>query len=99
MYKSKYDLEVVVSNWLSKYVDEVIVRVLDKIDEIKNNDVAMFMLDELYERDQIEKKEFQNTIAHALLGTRTSTKFRFNSLSHADSYRDVLYDMYIKEVK
>lgn len=82
--------------WLKMYTDEVIVRVIARRDEIIANDFAMNLLKELKERQEKEAKEFISDIDFALrFGDKES--FRFDILTHSKSYRDVLYDMYIKK--
>ena len=86
------------ANWLDDYTDEVIKRVVQKVDEIINNDMAMMLLKELKERDEKERREFTNSIQNLLEDYEVFSEYsaKLNALTHAGSYRDVLYDMYIR---
>lgn len=87
------------ANWLRPYVHEVIVKVLEKRDEILNNEFAMNLLKELKKRSDSELKEFDQSIEFMLADYEGFAKFdpHNHALSHSKSYRDVLYDMYIKD--
>lgn len=86
------------ANWLEMYTDEIIIKVMAKADEIINNEMAVYMLRELKARDEEESTELKRTISWMLEGYDKSDngRVRFASLTHASSYRDVLYDMYIR---
>lgn len=86
------------SNWLKKYTHEVIVKVLEKRDEIINNEFTMNLLKELKTREEKEKADFDNSIANLLYDFDGYKEYNphNNPLTHANSYRDILYDMYIK---
>ena len=86
------------ANWLNDYTDEVIKKVMQKADEIINNDMAMMLLKELKERDEKERREFTYSIRNLLDDYESFAchSARLNCLTHAGSYRDVLYDMYIR---
>lgn len=101
-YEEREMMTKLFENWLSGYVDEIIEKVMKRFDEIVNNEFAMNLLKELYEREKKEKSEriksFEWMISDiAEKGKFTDTHCVHNHcLTHADSYRDVLYDMYIK---
>ena len=84
--------------WLKPYTHEVIVRVLAKRDEILNNEFAMNLLKELKERTEKEYKDFEHNIDNMLYNFEAFSEFNPHNhpLTHAGSYRDILYDMYIK---
>lgn len=88
--------------WLCKYTDEVITRVMPKAEEIYNNDMAMNLLNELYERTTKETvnavSDFDFYIREVAENSFEKSLIHSNPITHASSYRDVLYDMYIKEV-
>lgn len=63
-------------------------------DDILSNEVAMFMLEELYLRKQKEQDNHERDLVSALDCGRPFE--RFTSLTHAGSYGDVLADMYIR---
>ena len=71
---------------------------MEKRNEIINNEFAMKLLKELKEREEKEKVDFDNNIG-ALFSDFDGFK-EYDShnhpLTHANSYRDILYDMYIK---
>lgn len=81
-------------SWLKGYTDEVINRVLAQKDDILSNEVAMFMLEELYLRKQKEQDNHERDLVSALDCGRPFE--RFTTLTHAGSYGDVLADMYIR---
>ena len=85
--------------WLSGYTFEVIKRVMIKRNEIINNEFAMNMLKELKERGEKEKHDFAHSIGSMLYDWETFGEYdpHNHPLTHADSYRDILYDMYIKQ--
>lgn len=86
------------ANWLKKYTHEVVVSVMEKRDEIINNEMAMKMLRELKEREEKEYDDFSNSIGSMMYDFETFKEFDVHNhpLTHAGSYRDILYDMYIK---
>lgn len=86
------------STWLGRYTHEVIKRVIPKRDEIIENPAAMMLLKELHEREQVEKKRFNDNIRWMLDDSEFIQYDPHNHcLEHSNSYRDVLYDMYIKD--
>lgn len=87
------------ANWLEMYTTEVVISVMKKRDEIINNDFAMNLLSELKEREDKETKEFAHSIGNLMYDFDTFKDYNphINTLTHANSYRDVLYDMFIKE--
>lgn len=97
-YKERKETTKLISNWLKNYTQEVIVRVLEKREEIINDEFTMKMLKELYEREQSEAKEFYDSIFLMMEEFEEQKQYDPHShcLTHSDSYRDVLYDMYIK---
>lgn len=96
--KEQQEITVLFANWLNKYTHEVILRVIKKRDEIISNDFAMNLLIELKEREEKEEKEFAHSIGNLLGEFNTFKDYdtHSNPLTHASSYRDVLYDMFIK---
>ena len=82
--------------WLSIYTNEVAIRVLARSEEIINNELTMNLLKELYTRTQEEEKETEYIIGWLLEDYEENKEYNIHShTSHAQSYRDVLYDMYI----
>lgn len=85
--------------WLTMYTDEVYKKVMGKMEEIINDEVAIKLIDELYQRSMKEKEDERRTIMYSLGQDDDIAKFGIHNhcLTHSDSYRDVLYDMYIKD--
>ncbi len=98
-YNEKKEIAKLFSTWLGSYTHEVIVKVLAKRDEILNNDFAMNLLKELQKRTEEERKDFEKSIGFMMSDFDGFSKYdpHNHALSHAKSYRDVLYDMYIKD--
>lgn len=92
------EIVLLFSNWLNQYTHKVIVEVLEKRDEIINNEFAMNLLKELKTREEKEKADFDNSMANLLSDFDGFKEYNphNNPLTHASSYRDILYDMYIK---
>ncbi len=84
--------------WLAPYTDEVYVRVIKQMDDILNNEFALNLINELHEREQKEKEEEVRTILFSLGHDADIEKYGIHNhcLSHSNSYRDVLYDMFIR---
>ena len=95
-YTEKKEFTEMLWTWLKDYTDEVINYVLtEKIDEIMNSDTAIHLLKELHEREQ---KEAEDNISSLGLHLEHGGKFaRLNVLTHANSYRDILHDLYLKD--
>ena len=85
------------ANWLNTYTDDVVKRVMKKVDEIKNNDFALFLLKELYDREKDVYVDFIQGIDSLYYDYDYYSEYDVHThpLSHAESYRDVLYDMFI----
>ena len=86
------------ANWLKSYTHAVIVTVMEKRDEILNNEFAMNLLKELKSREEEEKEDFTMSLEHLFSNFDTFKEFdpHNHPLTHASSYRDILYDMYIQ---
>ena len=97
-YSEREEIKVLFANWLKHYSHEVIVSVFEKRDEIINNEHTMNLLKELCRRDRMEADDFENTIDMLFRNYDDFKEFdpHNHSLTHAGSYRDILYDMYIK---
>lgn len=82
--------------WLSTYTDDVINHVMSQIEDIKNNEFARTLIHELYVRSEKERKSFIDGVYIALISADGGNRaFHLNVLTHSNSYRDVLHDMYI----
>lgn len=85
--------------WLKPYTREVIKNVLCRVNEIINNDFVMNMLRELKTREEKERNDFLSSIGSMMYDFDTFSEFdpHNHPITHAGSYRDILYDMYIKD--
>ena len=86
------------ANWLRPYTSEVINHVLKKVEEIYSNDTVMNMLKELKQREEKEIEDLDSSIYFAI-ESNEEKEFHLNCLTHSRSYRDVLYDMFIRDYK
>lgn len=97
-YEERKEITALLANWLKNYTHEVIVIVMERREEIINNEFAMNLLRELKKREEEEMKDFESSIT-SLLGCFDDFK-KYNPhnhpLTHAGSYRDILYDMFIR---
>ena len=89
------------TNWLKDYTHKVVIQVLKRKDEILENEFAFNLLCELYDREQKEFKDLTNSINSLLNNYKTFAEYDVHNhpLEHSKSYRDVLYDMYIRDTK
>ena len=99
-YDERAEVSALLANWLEPYTHEVIVKVLERRDEIISNDFVMNLLRELKKRDEAESKSFANSINNMLGHFECFSQYdpHNHCLEHAGSYHDVLYDMYIREI-
>ena len=97
-YDEKAEVVAWFSNWLKNYTHEVIIKVLERRDEILANDFAMNLMKELFEREAKENKDFNSSIDSLMNNFETFKEYNPHNhpVTHSDSYRDVLYDMYIR---
>lgn len=90
-------------NWLGIYTNEVIMKVMARFEEIQNDEFAVRMIKELYKRTIVEQEDEFYTFEKLMSKDGYESYSQFNihnhSLEHSDSYRDVLYDMYIRSIK
>lgn len=86
------------SVWLRCYTHEVIVKVMERREEIISNPFTMNLLEELAQREEKEREDFAYSIGSLLSDFDTFAQYNPHNhpLTHAGSYRDILYDMYIK---
>lgn len=97
-YTEQKETAELFATWLRPYTHEVIVSVLARRDEILASESSMHLLRELHEREAAERKEFDGSIRSLLASFSAFAEFdpHNHALSHAGSYRDVLYDLYIR---
>ena len=86
------------ATWLHMYTREVIIHVLEQRDEILANDFVVNLLKELHERTIKEDADFTDSMRHLLGNFDNFKEFDPHNhvLEHSKSYRDILYDMYIR---
>ena len=91
------EIVLLFSNWLKCYSQQVIVQVIARTDEIINNEFAMKLLRELKAREDKETYDFANSIGSLMIDFDDLKDYNPHNLplTHANSYREVLYDMYI----
>lgn len=87
--------------WLGRYTQEVINKVIARLDEILENEFAMKLINELYEREEKERAARTSSLRLLMIDYDLfkDSDIHSNCLTHSNSYRDVLYDMYIKDAK
>ena len=97
-YSERKEIVQLITNWLQPYTHKVVVRVLERQEEIINNEQTMKLLKELYVREEKEYKELYDRMFLLMENyeENKSCDVHNHPLIHADSYRDILYDMYIK---
>lgn len=101
--KSKSELDEIskkIQVWLGHYTDEVIRKVFDKIPEIVDDEFSMNLINELYTRTLEEREDESRTIEMYLCGVLSpkDSVCHCHPITHAKSYRDILYDMYIRNL-
>ena len=87
----------IVANWLKDYNNEVVVRVMKNYDTIINDKTTYNMLSKLYEEENKEEETFIHDIEYMVkYGIKDETKDMLRLGEYSRSYRDVLYDLYIR---
>lgn len=88
------------ANWLRPYVHAIIKDVILRKDKIISNEYAVGLLRELYWRELDERSDFESDI-RMMFDHPDFTKYdpHTHPLTHSESYRHILYDMYIDGIK
>ena len=87
----------IVANWLKNYNNEVVVRVMEKYEQIINDKTTYTMLSKLYEEENKEEEAFIHDIEYMVkFGIKDETKDMLRLGEYSRSYREVLYDLYIR---
>lgn len=87
----------IVANWLKDYNNDVVVKVMEKYEQIINDKTTYTMLSKLYEEEKIEHTTFIHDIEYMVkFGIKDETKDMLRLVEYSRSYRDVLYDLYIR---
>lgn len=99
-YEEKKEIAALFTTWLKHYTHEVIVKVMERREEILANEFTMNLLRELKAREDKEHQEFINSMRFMLGNFDDAKEYdpHNHPLTHAGSYRDILYDMYIKDI-
>lgn len=99
-YDEQKDLAEKLQTWLGMYTQQVIEHVMSQIDDIINNEMTMMMISELQKREAEEKKreidQFYFSLCDIKEGNDKMWSIHSQVLTHSNSYRDVLYDLYIR---
>lgn len=91
-----YEIKIV-ANWLKHYSNEVVVRVMEKYEQIINDKTTYTMLSKLYEEENKEEETFIHDIEYMVkFGIKDETKDMLRLVEWSRSYREVLYDLYIR---
>ena len=87
----------IVANWLKYYSNDVVVKVMEKYEQIINDKTTYTMLSKLYEEENKEEEAFINDIEYMVkVGIKDETKYILRLGEYSRSYREVLYDLYIR---
>lgn len=97
-FEEKKQIAQWLGTWLGCYTQEVYNKVAPNFPHIIEDAATLNLLRELHERTNQEREEISNIIFYDLEynDTKTQTTLHSTVMTHAQSYRDVLYDMYIK---
>ena len=91
-----YEIKIV-ANWLKNYSNEVVVRVMEKYEQIIKDKTTYTMLSKLYEEENKEEETFIHDIEYMVkFGIKDETKDMLRLVEWSRSYREVLYDLYIR---
>lgn len=93
--EEKKEVGELFANWLGYYTYEVICMVMERADEIINNEFTMNLLRELKTRSDKERADMVNVFTYNLWSCGDPHN---HATTHSESYRDVLYDMYIRNI-
>lgn len=96
------ELSELLETWLCYYTPEIIKKAMANINEIVSNENAMYLLRELNVRTKKERQKRKDCFKNYLFLFKDNDLSHLdlihcNPLEHASSYRDVLFDMFIKE--
>ena len=85
------------SIWLRPYTNDVVLKVIEKKDNIIADDTAIILLQQLKQREEKELHTFVRNIDNLMVAYDSfkECNAHYYPTTHSDSYRDVLYDMFI----
>ena len=95
--KEQAHIEELMLNWLRTYTNECIKRVINRIDEIINNQIVIQMLEELYKEARKNDEWFNRRLKSALFNINSIDDEYHPRWNDATSYREVLYNLFIKK--
>lgn len=100
-FDEKEEISKLFTNWLGEYTDKVVLKVMRKKEEILNNSTVIVMLKELYKLEKSDMESIEFNIYKMLNGGEKDFEhakaYGIRPIhSSSRSYRDVLYDLYIK---
>lgn len=95
----RIEVAALFENWLSMYTDKVISQVAVRAEEILNDEFSMKLIRELKVREDREKEVRIRKFKYILNGESDAIGVHVHPLTHSGSYRDVLYDMYIRSTE
>ena len=87
----------IVANWLKDYNNDVVVKVMKNYENIINDKTTYTMLSKLYEEENKEEETFIHDIEYMVkFGIKDETKDMLRLGEYSRSYREVLYNLYIR---
>lgn len=87
----------IIANWLKTYSNAVVVKVMEKYEQIINDKTTYNILSKLYEEENKEHEIFIQDIEYMVtFGIDDETKDTLRIGEHSRSYRKLLYDLYIR---
>ena len=102
-YEEQKELAEMLESWLGIYTQEIFEYVMTQIDEIISSESTMKMIKELHLRMQKEQKRRVDSVWYTMReiedGENKVWDMHNHVLEHSQSYRDVLYDLYIRDRK
>ena len=87
----------IMANWLKNYSNDIVVKVMEKYEQIINDKTTYTILCKLYEEETKEEEIFIKDIEYMVKYEITDeAKDMLRIGEYSRSYRKVLYDLYIR---
>ena len=87
----------IMANWLKDSSNDVVIRVMEKYEQIINDKTTYNMLYKLYVKENEEHKTFIKDIEYMVkFGITDETNNMLRLGEYSQNYRQVLYDLYIR---